>query len=166
MQHINEMLASMSGAGLLVNNLVFDSEIHRVATIDKPNQKNGWYVAFADGKSVMYGDWRSGTKEICLDKTKSITRDDLLKREKAKARYKQAKLDKEAVSAKLCLQQWLAAREVLAHPYLVRKKINLYGVKIDQNNNLLVPVLDDRGELISLNILMKVGISALKLVDV
>lgn len=162
MQHINEMLASMTGAGLLVNNLLFDSEIHRVATIDKPNQKNGWYVAFADGKSVMYGDWRSGIKEICSDKTKSITRDELLEREKAKARHKQDKLAKEVTSAKACIKQWLKADEVFTHPYLVRKRIKPYGIRVDQNNNLLVPVLDDGGKLISLQYIDKSGNKRLK----
>ena len=150
MQYINEMLASMTGAGLLLDNLLFDGELHRVATLDKPNQKNGWYVAFADGKSVMYGDWRSGIKEICSDKTKSITREDILTRNVARALHKQDKLAKEVTSAQACIKQWLKADEVLTHPYLVRKKINPYGIRVDQNNNLLVPVLDDRGKLISL----------------
>jgi putative DNA primase/helicase len=150
MQHINEMLASMTGTGLLVDNLLFDGELHRVATLDKPSQKNGWYVAFADGKSVMYGDWRSGIKEICSDKTKSITREDLITRNVAKVLHSRAKLAKEVTSAEACLKQWFKADEVLTHPYLVRKRIKPYGIRVDQNNNLLVPVLDDRGKLISL----------------
>lgn len=35
-------------AGLLVDVVYFDGSIHRVPTIDKPTQKDGSYIAYAD----------------------------------------------------------------------------------------------------------------------
>lgn len=46
--------------GLLVENIVSDNQIHRVATLAKPSKKNGWYVATPESWSIYMGDWQTG----------------------------------------------------------------------------------------------------------
>jgi len=150
MQYLNEIIAAMTRDGLLVHNLNFDGQLYRLPIISKPNKQDASYIAFPDGTGVWYLNWVTGVEKVFSIETKVITRDDLLKRKAAKAAYKQVKLDKQRTSAMQCQSQWAGASEVIAHPYLTRKKITPYGSRVDEYNNLLVPVLDDSGGLVNL----------------
>lgn len=144
------MIATMNSSGLIVNNLIFDAQLHRVPTIAKPNQKDGWYVAFPNGKSVLYGDWRTGAAKTYSGQAKPFSRDDALALKKARDAYKKAKLVKQQASANECQAQWKNACNVITHPYLTNKRIKPYGIRVDKHKNLLVPIFDYCGELINL----------------
>jgi putative DNA primase/helicase len=48
-------------AGLLVDAVKFDGELHRVPVIDKPHGKDGAYIAHSDAPaSVWWQNWRNG----------------------------------------------------------------------------------------------------------
>ena len=157
MQYVNEMIAAMKSDGLLVNNLIFDDLVHRVPTIAKPNQKDGYYVAFSGGSSVYYGNWITGVEKAHSFQTNVTARDNSLALRAARAAYKEAQLKKQLASAKQCRTQWDNARAVLTHPYLVRKQINPYAIRVNKHNNLLVPIIDEQGELINLQYIFPQG---------
>ncbi|AWB58208.1 toprim domain-containing protein [Colwellia sp. Arc7-D] len=157
MQYVNEMIAAMKSDGLLVNNLIFDDLVHRVPTIAKPNQKDGYYVAFSGGSSVYYGNWITGVEKAHSFQTNVTARDNSLALRAARAAYKEAQLKKQLASAKQCRTQWENARAVLTHPYLVIKQINPYSIRVDKHNNLLVPIMDEQGELINLQYIFPQG---------
>lgn len=157
MQYVNEMIAAMTSDGLLVDNLIFDDLIHRVPTIAKPNQKDGYYVAFSSGTSVYYGDWVTGLEKAYSIETKVFTRNNSSAFKSARAAYKENQKVKQLASAKQCRTQWDNARAVLTHPYLVNKQINPYAIRVDKHNNLLVPIMDEQGELINLQYIFPQG---------
>ena len=157
MQYVNEMIAAMKSDGLLVDKLIFDDLVHRVPTIAKPNQKDGYYVAFSGGNSVYYGNWITGVEKAHSFQTNVTARDNSLALKAARAAFKEAQLKKQLASAKQCRTQWDNARAVLTHPYLVRKQINPYAIRVDKHNNLLVPIMDEQGELINLQYIFPQG---------
>jgi phage/plasmid primase-like uncharacterized protein len=58
-----EIKTAMEQKGILVDDIIFDGNIHRCDTVDKPGNKNGWYVAHSDKPvSVAYGNWRTDEK--------------------------------------------------------------------------------------------------------
>ncbi len=157
MQYVNEMIAAMTSDGLLVDNLIFDDLIHRVPTIAKPNQKDGYYVAFSGGSLVYYGNWLTGIEKAHSLQTQVTARDNSLALRSAKAAYKEARRTKQLASAKQCIYQWENAFKVLTHPYLMSKQINPYAIRVDKHNNLLVPIMDEQGELINLQYIFPQG---------
>lgn len=70
MQYLNEMLTSMKGSGLRVENLIFDGLLHNVPTYDKPSQNGGWYLAFINGRTILYGNGITGIEKIYTIQTK------------------------------------------------------------------------------------------------
>ena len=157
MEYVNEMIAAMTNDGLLVDNLIFDDLLHRVPTLAKPNQKDGYYVAFSGGSSVYYGNWLTGIEKAHSFQSKVSTRHNSLALRAARTAYREAKLTKQLASAKQCQIQWENALTVLTHPYLVRKQINPYASRVDRHNNLLVPIMDEKGELIILQYICPQG---------
>jgi len=150
MQYENEILADMKNSGLLVDHLIFDGAIQRVPTTKKPKQEDGYYVVLSDGQSVLYGDWGTGIERVYSVKGVVFSRDVLLACERMKVIYKQEKLTKQKESAKQCQRIWSSANKVVTHPYLTRKQIKPYGSRIDRYNNLLVPILNNLGDLVNL----------------
>ena len=56
-----QVLAVLRDSGLLVEAVVWDHEIHRCPTADKPGKKNGAYVAREDAPaSVWWLNWGTG----------------------------------------------------------------------------------------------------------
>lgn len=70
MHYINEMLTSMKGSGLQVENVIFDGLLHNVPTYDKPSQNAGWYLAFINGKTILFGNGITGVEKIYTIQTK------------------------------------------------------------------------------------------------
>jgi len=113
MSYLNEMLAALQNSGLLVDDLIFDGELHRVPTITKPKNQNGWYVAFAEGTSVLYGDWLTGTEKLWSVQSIKTTREGIIANKKAKLVHKQETLKKQKKSAEACQKIWFMAKEAM-----------------------------------------------------
>ena len=113
MNYINEMIAALQSSGLLVDDLIFDGELHRVPTIAKPSNKNGWYVAFVEGTSVLFGDWLTGIEKVWSVQSIKTTREGIIANKKAKLIYKQEKLKKQQKSAEDCQKIWFMSVEAM-----------------------------------------------------
>jgi putative DNA primase/helicase len=51
---------ALSNAGLIVDSLIADGEIHRCATRSKPRSKNGWYSIHPSNNFAIFGNWENG----------------------------------------------------------------------------------------------------------
>ena len=127
------------------NQIVFDGEIHRFG-----KKKSCWYVAHLHPVPVcIYGDWKLGitskyahssahtlrpTKLLQLQKTiKALQEKQRLGREQ---QYKEAKAKAQNL--------WNEANPAIFHEYLRQKCVLPLGIRVDQKNNLLVPLSDGK----------------------
>ncbi len=141
-------------AGLQVEAIVADGQIHRVSG-EGEKKRSGWYVYYPDGiPSGAYGDWRTGATESWCSRTLDSLSD--AERIAQQARLEQARRAREAEEARLHEDTALRAQAYLAackkapdsHPYLLRKKVRAYpGVLLDGMSNLVLPMSDAAGKL-------------------
>ena len=123
---------------------------YRLPAPGKPkSDTSGWVKLFADGVAI-YGawssneptrTWRDGDRERPAH---SVITDNRRQREAEQAeQYERA--------ARTVASIWKQAQPADDHPYLRRKKAAAYGLRVDRQRRLLVPVRDAvTGELISL----------------
>tara|TARA_R110000822_G_scaffold48415_6_gene127502 strand:+ start:730 stop:2766 length:2037 start_codon:yes stop_codon:yes gene_type:complete len=145
--------------GLLIKDLIPDGEIHRVPHISsKKGAVDGWYILHTSGKIPVgvCGCWKEPTFESkwVADTGRAMTFSERLEHDKLIAEIR-AKREAErlATQAEVATQ---AEDEVSTyadasadHPYLVRKRIEPHGIKIDRAGRLVVPVSDSSGEILS-----------------
>jgi len=135
--------------------IVFDGEIHRFVP---PYTKNntGWLVAseISGTQIVTVGCWKQNRKEtFCNKAAKQFTPLQRQQYSEAMARARQQAKQKKLVlqvEAKLVVNQlWSNSSDngVKSHQYLLKKQIAALNVRIDQNNNLLIPMYDRFDEL-------------------
>ena len=137
MNYQNKLNASIQ-FGLLVDCLVEDEQIHRVATTAKPKSKNGWYVSY-DHLLVM-GDWLTGVTEIWKPEGHQRSLDDRQLIKDAIERSKQQKLSNQRQAANEARSQYQKAQQVVVHPYLTNKGIEqVEGLRLS-GKWLLVPL--------------------------
>lgn len=155
---LSSFIDAIRGAGLEPPaDFIIDEQIHRFSTNGDKNDLAGYYCLFDHGefKAGFFGCWRSGHYEIWTSRSgSSLTPDQRLeyreKIEKAKADadiIRKAEAEAAAVEAK---RTWDQAKAAPAeHPYLLNKKINPHGLRIE-GDALLVPVMDPAGNILSL----------------
>ena len=135
--------------GLLVNYIVEDEQIHRVATLAKPKRKNGWYVSYGD--LLVMGDWVTGITKVWKPQGQQRSSIDAKRIKEAIERSKQQKREvqqKAAINARVQYQQ---AQQVAVHPYLSMKGISAAdGLRL-AGKWLLIPLYDVKtNELVNL----------------
>ena len=155
----------LRAAGLLVEHPETDGKLHRCGTTDKPRGKDGAYRIHLDDpaccwwKNWITGDEGSHTATPDKDLT-PVERKAL--RERIAAARKAAEEEQAtrwAASAKLARAIWKRAGSAsAAHPYLQRKGVPALG-GIRQREfrgvvELLLPVLDASGQLVSLQFIL------------
>ena len=145
--------------GLVIRDLIADGEIHRVPHISsKKGAVDGWYILHLSGKIPVgvCGCWKEPSFESkwVADTGRAMTFSERLEHDKLIAEIR-AKREAErlATQAEVATQ---AEDEVSTyadasadHPYLVRKRIEPHGIKIDRAGRLVVPVSDSSGEILS-----------------
>ena len=109
----------------------------------------GWCVLFEDGVGGCFGDFSSGLSEswqVKRNKLLSYTERAALKRrvEETRTQAEVERKDKYAEAAEIAVTIWNSAEPAMFHEYLKRKSILPLGIKVDQHNNLLVPLLDGK----------------------
>lgn len=152
---------SLNNAGLLVESIQADGKLHRCGTADKPRGKDGAYRIHLDAPACCWWkDWRTGEEGTLQGKPdKDLTP---VERKALRERIAAARKDAEeeqakrhAAAAKMARIIWeKAAPATKDHPYLQRKQVPALG-GIRQRVwrgavELLVPVLDTSGSLMSL----------------
>lgn len=131
-----------------------DGKVHRYrVTGDKAGSRNGWAL-LNDGPQPFgaFGSWRTGeshTWRAALSKPLTpAERADIDRRTRAMHQARGAlQAAVQATAAKRAAQLWAAARPATHdHPYLVKKRVNSYGLR-RLRDMLLVPVRDLDGVL-------------------
>ena len=145
--------------GLLIKELIPDGQIHRVAHISsKKGAVDGWYILHLSGKIPVgvCGCWKEPSFESkwVADTGRAMTFSERLEHDKliAEIRSKREadRLASQQVAAEKAEDEVSTYADASAdHPYLVRKRIEPHGIKIDRAGRLVVPVSDSSGEILS-----------------
>jgi putative DNA primase/helicase len=156
-------LDALREAGLSVDNITWDGVLHRVPTTDKPNSKNGAYIAYGDAPaSLWWQDWASGESGTWTAKGESTMtaneRAELSRRmeEARKAREaEQASVHAEAAGKAQSI--YAAAADCQGHTYLTAKGVKpVPGLKLHKGA-VVAPLYDDGGKVVSLQFINEDG---------
>ena len=146
----------LAAAGLVVETLEADGALHRCGTVDNPRDLDGAYKAHLDEPATLWWkNWRTGdegTHTLKAEKEMSRAERKALK-ERIEAARRGAEAERAgrfAAAAARASQIWsLAPPATDAHPYLRRKGVRSFGLRVAPDGRLIVPVLDafdDRGD--------------------
>ena len=145
--------------GLVIRDLIADGEIHRVPHISsKKGAVDGWYILHLSGKIPVgvCGCWKEPTFESkwMADIGRNMSFSERLEHDKLiaeiRAKREANRLASQQVAAEKAEDEVSTYADASAdHPYLVRKRIEPHGIKIDRAGRLVVPVIDQEGEILS-----------------
>lgn len=145
--------------GLVIRDLIPDGEIHRVPHISsKKGAVDGWYILHIDGKIPVgvCGCWKEPTFESkwVADTGRAMNFSERLEHDKLiaeiRAKREAERLATQAEAATQAEDEVSTYADASAdHPYLVRKRIEPHGIKIDRAGRLVVPVINQEGEILS-----------------
>jgi putative DNA primase/helicase len=151
--YIEQFRTAIAGTGLPApDEVVADKEIHRYSTNGKPKDDSGWYILHSDGiPAGSFGCWRLDRKfSWCAKNASDMTAPE---QEDHRRKMDAIRLKREADTAirqqqagETAAAKWAGASEAHTHPYLTRKGVKSYGLKID-GSRLLVPMMDTSGKL-------------------
>ena len=136
-----------------------DGEIHRVKHVSsKKGALDGWYILHIGGKipAGVMGCWKEPTFESGwkADLGRALTFQEnvahtkwLAEVKEKKARELEAKRETAAERAEAEVHSYAEASD--QHPYLLRKRVQPHGIKIDRAGNLVIPVVNQDGEIMT-----------------
>jgi phage/plasmid primase-like uncharacterized protein len=155
-QAVADFRAAMLAGGLAATDVIPDGRLHRCNAVDEPNARrkmSGWYKLNPDGNipAGAFGSWAHGTKETWSSKPfyemsteEARATKEFFRKAKAEAEAdRQAEAEAAAARAK---QIFDAASEATEHPYLARKGVAAFGVRVDKRGELLIPMYDRCGD--------------------
>jgi putative DNA primase/helicase len=138
----------------------FDGKIHRFG-----KKKSCWYIAYSGEICAgAFGDWKDGYshnwrqnigRELStVEQMAHTARINEIKKESARVRKLQADTAKETAAT-----IWENASEASdKHPYLQAKQVKSHGLKVSGDGRLIVPVIDESGEISSLQFIDSNGV--------
>jgi putative DNA primase/helicase len=139
---------------------IADGVLHRVHIEgDKAGTKNGAYILHADGNpsgwfqhfvSGTYGTWTlSGKREPMTATMKQQIEADIERRKiEQELRHKDA-----ADKARFIWSNSKSVVEQSEHPYLIKKRVQPYGVRLYRDDALVIPVYDENNSLFNLQMI-------------
>lgn len=146
-----EFRQAMEKAGLTPpDEIIADGKLHRFASNGERGDDAGYYIMFSDGVPAgAFGCWRRGIKLTWSAKSneqmnaeeqaayaKRIAEGEHIRHEEEAKRHTAAAQRAQAI--------WASAGEAgSTQPYLKRKGVQAYGLRIDDMNRLIVPVMID-----------------------
>lgn len=152
------------GVIFTVRPLLADGALHRAHVDgDKRGTKNGAYILHVDGKpSGWLQHFCSGTysKWTLSGKRESMTQ---LMREQIEADKQRRKIEEQQRhndAADKARFIWSNAKAVTAqhqHPYLIRKNVQAYGVRLYRDDALVIPIYDVSKTLVNLQMIQPNG---------
>jgi phage/plasmid primase-like uncharacterized protein len=153
--HIDSFRAAIGASGITPpDTLIDDGVLHRFP-IGKRNE-NGWYVLHGDGIAAgTFGNWAisGSTEKWCSRSDTDMTqaeRDAHRQRmQEAQRQRNEAKAQHQKEAQVVATERWNSAVPATEHPYLTRKGVQPFGVRV-LNGNLLVPLRDTDGVIHSL----------------
>ena len=124
-----------------------DGKLRRFSSNGKKGDDSGWYVLHGDSiPAGSFGDWRTGISQSWRadigrplspqEETAHRARIEAMRREREAEevrRHEEAQRQAKAI--------WQAAKPVTAHPYLVRKGVPSYGLRV-KDGRLVIPMRD------------------------
>jgi len=155
MIYLDEMLTFVHEHGLLVDHIRADGNIHRSATVDKPNSLEAWLIVI--GNYITVGNWRTGIKYTWHPEGKHLTCQDKEELRLARKAYDVELIRKQVEALAHCQDIWQFSDTVKNHPYLNKKNINAHIARLDHYSNLLIPICSLDGELVSLQFISADG---------
>jgi len=140
------MINAMQAAGLDPGSIIADDKLHRFGVPgDRPLSKNGWYVLY-DGEiqAGRFGSWKTGENISWCSKKKTEFNPEekaaYKSRMEAARRAQQAELEQvHAECRKISAEVWGKGVPATDHPYLVKKRVEAYGLRM-MGDVLMVPV--------------------------
>ena len=157
-QAITSFKEAIESKGLLLEDEpIMDGKIHRVPVVgDKRGKKSGAYVGYMDGTPAGFiQNYKMGSKDnwkaTGYDFSNGLTEEDYDKQKalnQAKQLERENELDRIHEETALVSQSKFKEAKTTddKHPYLVEKNVKNYGLKIDEKNNLLMPLQDSKGK--------------------
>ena len=135
--------------GLDVEHLIYDGEIQRVKTFSHPKNLNGWYIADPSGKSLVVGDWQTGLKKVWHQnqyqnnyKNRHVLSQEKLKFKQVVEQNKAKRVNEQRIAGENAAKLFSSSKQVVTHPYLESKNINLVdGLRVN-SGNLLIPLFN------------------------
>lgn len=155
---------AIAAAGLGRPEIIADGRIHRFDLPDeKSGKKGGWYVFYPDGiPSGAFGAWKHDVSEAwCSKANYELSREEIAEVQDFWRRAKEASAVERAreadAAATRAKQIFDTASDVTEHPYLARKGVAAFGVKVDQRGELIIPMYNSRGEVRGVQRIMSDG---------
>jgi putative DNA primase/helicase len=174
----NTMIDAMAAAGLQPHtplDLIPNGKIHRFRLVgDKSGSRNGWAVLhsskvyveelgqWVEVDSGSFGSWKTGQSiDWCQNiealKTPVCRKEVDRQRNEARERRSAERTRVQAEARTKAQRLWSRAKPATnAHPYLVRKRVNAYGLK-QLRDMLLIPARDLDGTLHTLQFISADG---------
>lgn len=158
LQQVTNLQATMNASGLSTKDrLVADGRLRRFHIEgDRPGSKNGWYVLYGDSLPAgAFGCWKRQISETwCMKEKRTLStaeREQFQQRmaEALKARKSEEQSQRTVAQAKARLIWHAAAAVSDNHPYLMKKSIRNYGLRLHKGA-LVIPLRDSAGALHSL----------------
>lgn len=156
---ISEFRTALAQAGIPCDaEIIEDGNIHRYKTEGDDNP-NCWYSVHNYDRFCVaaFGCWKRGINDKwnSTNGTGTLSGEELAAMRKAQREAEQIRrTEQERIyyEARKTAQQMLsAASEVLAHPYLERKRVGIHGrIRVNTENILLLPLCDVQGSIHSL----------------
>lgn len=154
MNNIDNFRQAMMAAGLEAPDMIIDDgKIHRFSPSGRGHDKAGWYVLHGDGiPAGSFGNWRGDlTQSWCAKSDKAMTPTELAayrQRVAVIAAQRDAdKLEAQQQASVIAEQRFNTATTCIQHNYLSAKGVKGYGVKVEDDGYLLVPMRDTAGKL-------------------
>ena len=151
----------LRAAGLEVEAVLADGLLHRCGTTDRPRRRDGAYKAFLDAPaSIWWKNWRTGDEGTWTYKQETeltaAQRKALHERIRAIRAHNEAEQERRwKAAAKLAASIWNRSRTAGDdHPYLKRKEVPAIGLRQTEDGRLVVPVLDQSGQIQSLQFIL------------
>ena len=153
--------------GFIVKRQITQGKVHRLATINKPNKKNGW-VRLLDN-SCSYGDWSGDIENgwFWLNYIEPMTAEQRQEYAKKRAEREelQRKIDEQDRVERMqrVAEGFAGTRQAKQHDYLKRKQINMRGdFRFDWQDRLVVPIHNIMGQLTGYQYIDSQGIKLFK----
>ena len=148
----------LNGTGLIPSEIIADGKLHRCPTQAKPHKQNGAYIAHLDAPATLWWcNWETIEQDTFTEAERSPL--SLAERETFKQRQEAIKQQREAEFTARRAAATQKGQSILdssapcspEHPYLRRKGVLPLGeMRQSQNEELLLPVRDVSGNLLSL----------------
>lgn len=156
--------AADAGVIFTVRPLIADGVLHRAHVDgDKRGTKNGAYILHADGKpsgwlqhfcSGIYSKWTlSGKREPMTQ----VMREQIEADKQRRKIEQQARHNDAADKARFIWSNSKTVTEQNQHPYLIRKNVKPYGVRLYRDDALVIPIYDESKSLINLQMIQPDG---------